>query len=263
MDLGQKLRQARLEAGLSQRQLCGNEITRNMLSQIENGAARPSMDTLAYLAGRLGKTVSYFLEESAVTSPNLRCMEKARQCRRAGDAGGVLAALGDYRGPDPVFDQEMGLLALLSRLELAQQAAEEGRLPYARQLLQEAEEMQTLYATRELEQRRLWLAFLADPTRTDGALALELDHLLMAKAAAEPDRRLALLAACQDQTAPRWNLAMGKALVERGDYAGAAVCLHRAEKAFPEAVWPALERCYREMKDFEKAYEYLAKQRQQ
>ena len=35
MTLGEKIRQARLEAGLSQRQLCGGEVTRNMLSQIE------------------------------------------------------------------------------------------------------------------------------------------------------------------------------------------------------------------------------------
>ena len=37
MELGEKLRLARLEAGLSQRALCGDEITRNMLSRIENG----------------------------------------------------------------------------------------------------------------------------------------------------------------------------------------------------------------------------------
>ena len=43
MELGEKLRLTRLEAGLSQRALCGDEITRNMLSRIENGAARPSM----------------------------------------------------------------------------------------------------------------------------------------------------------------------------------------------------------------------------
>lgn len=34
MELGQRLKQARLEAGMSQRQLCGDVITRNMLSQI-------------------------------------------------------------------------------------------------------------------------------------------------------------------------------------------------------------------------------------
>ena len=61
MELGQRIRAARLEAGLSQRQLCGEVITRNMLSQIENGSARPSMDTLQYLAAQLGKPVSFFL----------------------------------------------------------------------------------------------------------------------------------------------------------------------------------------------------------
>ena len=34
--LGQRLKEARIEAGLSQRQLCGDTITRNMLSQIES-----------------------------------------------------------------------------------------------------------------------------------------------------------------------------------------------------------------------------------
>ena len=76
MTLGEKLKQARLEAGLSQRQLCGDVITRNMLSQIENGSARPSMDTLKYLASRLGKPVSYFLEEEAEVPANLAVMER-------------------------------------------------------------------------------------------------------------------------------------------------------------------------------------------
>ena len=57
MELGEKVRQARLEAGLTQRQLCGEEITRNMLSQIEHGTARPSMKTLCYLAQKLEKPV--------------------------------------------------------------------------------------------------------------------------------------------------------------------------------------------------------------
>ena len=61
MELGQRLRQARQEAGLTQKALCGDEITRNMLSQIENGSARPSMETMRFLAQRLGKPVSWFL----------------------------------------------------------------------------------------------------------------------------------------------------------------------------------------------------------
>ena len=110
MTLGEKIKQARLEAGLSQRQLCGEEVTRNMLSQIENGAARPSMDTLSYFAARLGKSVSYFLEESAVCSPNQELMARARRATLAGDGAKAVEILEDYRRPDEIFDTEFELL---------------------------------------------------------------------------------------------------------------------------------------------------------
>ena len=118
MELGQKLKQARLDAGLSQRQLCGEEITRNMLSLIENGSARPSMDTLTYLAGRLGKPVGYFLEEDAVLSPNQPVMDKARRAFGKGAYDQVLSALKEYRNNDMVFDWEADLLLALSAMAL-------------------------------------------------------------------------------------------------------------------------------------------------
>ena len=108
--LGEKLKQARLEAGLSQRQLCGDTITRNMLSQIENGSARPSMDSLAYFAQRLGKPISFFLEESPIELPNQGVMEQARA------ASGVhrLKVLEQYQSPDAVYDPERWLLEMLA-----------------------------------------------------------------------------------------------------------------------------------------------------
>ena len=115
MELGKRLKEVRLSLGLSQRELCGDEITRNMLSQIENGSAKPSMDTLKYLAARLGKPVSYFLEEETVTSPNQAVMAAAREARKMGDWRGVLAAVADYRGRDPLFDEEKGLLMCLCK----------------------------------------------------------------------------------------------------------------------------------------------------
>ena len=45
MTLGQKLRQTRLSKGLSQSQVAGDCVTRNMLSQIENDLAAPSMSS--------------------------------------------------------------------------------------------------------------------------------------------------------------------------------------------------------------------------
>ena len=138
MELGEKLRQARLEAGLSQRQLCGGHLTRNMLSLIENGNARPSMDTLKYLASRLGKPVSYFLEEDAVTSPNQGVMEFARRLYDAGEYAEAALVLEAYQRGDPIFDREESLLRKLTLLAQAEQAIEEKREPYALELLEKA-----------------------------------------------------------------------------------------------------------------------------
>lgn len=61
--LGQKIKKIRKELKMTQTQLAGNEMTKSMLSQIENNLAMPSMKNLQYLAFRLGKPASYFLEE--------------------------------------------------------------------------------------------------------------------------------------------------------------------------------------------------------
>ena len=82
MELGEKILQARQAAGLSQRQLCGEVITRNMLSQIEHGTAKPSMKTLAYLADRLGKPISFFLEDERDTDV-LEDLSRLRQAEEA------------------------------------------------------------------------------------------------------------------------------------------------------------------------------------
>ena len=84
MDMGRRLRRARLEAGLSQRELCGETITRNMLSQIENGSAIPSLSTLQILAGRLKKPIGYFFGEGTAC-PEESPLEPAWQAFEEGD----------------------------------------------------------------------------------------------------------------------------------------------------------------------------------
>ena len=61
MTIGKKLKKAREDASLTQQQLSLGIVTRNMLSQIENDRAKPSLDTLALFAERLGIKMSYFL----------------------------------------------------------------------------------------------------------------------------------------------------------------------------------------------------------
>ncbi|WIG23539.1 helix-turn-helix domain-containing protein [Bacillus anthracis] len=61
--LGGKIRALRKEKKLTQTELAGSELTKSMLSQIENGKATPSMKTLQYIAEKLGCETSFLLEE--------------------------------------------------------------------------------------------------------------------------------------------------------------------------------------------------------
>jgi tetratricopeptide (TPR) repeat protein len=66
--LGKKVKELRKNLKMTQTDLTGSEMTKSMLSQIENNLAMPSMKNLQYLASRLGKPASYFLEDSAYQS---------------------------------------------------------------------------------------------------------------------------------------------------------------------------------------------------
>ncbi len=263
MELGEKLKQARLEAGLSQRQLCGKEITRNMLSRIENGAAKPSMKTLQFLAAGLGKPVSYFLEEVMTASPNQQVMEQARSCFDGADYDGAVEALNHYRGPDGVYDRERGIIWTLSCLGLAEKALSEGRDRYARQLLEQAGKDVPYCGEAIRRQRLLILGKLGEPV-SDGLPSLDEELFLRAGEALErgyPMRAARLLDAIGDPGSPSWNLLRGKAYLESGNIQEAARYLHRAEGTYPKETAPLLERCYRELEDYKRAYEYACKQK--
>lgn len=63
MDLHEKVKRLRIDAGMTQSDLAGDKITRNMLSQIETGNATPSIQTLRYIAQRLNTSPAYFLSD--------------------------------------------------------------------------------------------------------------------------------------------------------------------------------------------------------
>lgn len=262
VELGEKLLLARQEAGLSQRQLCGDVITRNMLSQIEHGTARPSMDTLRYLAGRLGKPMSYFLEEESIVSPNQALMEQARRAP-AEDAWRILK---DFQTPDPVLEWEWKYRSFAAALASAQQAREEGKLLLARQILDAAVEID--HGIPALERQRLLLLGSlpgADAKKIADALPSMDDELLLRAEAAlteqDAKRAAALLEAVQDRGEPRWYLISGRTWMEQRKYRKASEYLKKAEKNFPRECIPLLEECFRELGDFKRAYEYACRRR--
>lgn len=257
MAIGEKIRHARQEAGLSQRQLCGDRITRNMLSQIENGSARPSMDTLRYLAQQLSKPVSFFLDEDTLSSPNQALMVTARTAFAAGDFVGALDVLGNYHGPDDAFDPEKGLLQNLCLLAAAQQAQVLGKTPFARQLLDRVDK-ESIYYTAPLRREHHLLAGTLPPA-DDRELLLRAENALSMLA---PQRATEYLTAAENWDAPQWNLLCGNAHFAQKDYKNAIPYLQKAESADPRACIAALETCFRELGDYENAYRYACKLRE-
>ena len=61
MTIGEKIKNARIQARLTQDDLASGHITRNMLSQIERGRATPSIDTLNHIARVLDIPAAYFI----------------------------------------------------------------------------------------------------------------------------------------------------------------------------------------------------------
>lgn len=63
MTIGEKIKKLRTDKLMSQSELAGSEITRNMLSQIEHGSALPSLSTIRYIAARLNVSPGFLLAE--------------------------------------------------------------------------------------------------------------------------------------------------------------------------------------------------------
>ena len=57
--LGERLRQLRVAAGMTQSELAGDRFSKEYVSQIERGKTRPTGDTIAWLAGRLDVDAGY------------------------------------------------------------------------------------------------------------------------------------------------------------------------------------------------------------
>ena len=260
MELGQRIRQARLDAGLSQRQLCQDLITRNMLSQIENGVAKPSMDTLQKLAERLGRPAGWFLDQQMPQLPNQDVMNRARQAKGAQK----LELLKEYQTPDPVFDPERWLMEALTCMELAQEAIEEKKVQYALSLLDQAKAAgeKTPYYTPQLRRQWVLLRFAAGEPAAELAKQLPSEDpalMLLASAALEaqkPEEAGRFLDAVTDKT-QSWHYLRATVFEAQGRLDEAVA--HYLQAGETAQVYGALERCYLAKEDYKQAYFYACK----
>src|SRR5215472_10196410 len=73
--LGERLRQLRVAAGLTQSDLAGERFSKEYVSQIERGKTRPTRETIEWLAARLGVDAGFL--ESGVAADERDRLEGA------------------------------------------------------------------------------------------------------------------------------------------------------------------------------------------
>jgi len=148
MCIGKKIKTLRNAKMMTQTELAGSEITRNMLSRIENEAAQPSLDTIRYLAARLNVSPSYLLAEGDDEHMYIKHKE-INDIKRAYLSGEFHICRDMCLNSSIPEDDEIKLILAESTLELAIETFDRGNLKDACTLFDECIEAcsQTIYET--------------------------------------------------------------------------------------------------------------------
>lgn len=290
MTLGEKIKEARIEHHMTQKDVVGDYITRNMLSKIENGSATPSIKTLEYLAGRLGLPSSYFLSDLDGDADEPFGIDGARSAYLAGNYEAALHALDALDFSRMSHGAEEALLRTLCCTALARQAVLSGddaaSRAWAREALKHNSEGVYFDAMAEAECCQilmLWSIrsggeFEEYEQRYNAALArgefMQRQPLVRALYNCAELGAAAAGASLSDlsELTDAWSRAVcgyirGRAALDAGDVTGAETLLSAAEgdadssgdKMLRSDVYAALERVHREREDFRMAYEYASK----
>ncbi len=162
MNIGEKIKELRVAKLMTQAELAGSHITRNMLSCIENGTAQPSLSTILYIAGRLNVPAGFLLAEEGdeIVYRKMNSMANIKRAYTAGDAWGC-RSLCLSGCPDP--DDEICLLLADCDCRIAEEEFWKGRLRSACRFFDEALDYaeKTIYNTGEIEaQIRVFFSYM-------------------------------------------------------------------------------------------------------
>ena len=151
--VGQRVRELRLQRGMTQKALAGEQMTRNMLSLIENGLASPSIANIRYIADTLSVPIGYFFAESSEEEGKYWKMTVIGELRdnlaakRYRDCVAALQAM-----PGSAVDDEVSLLGAQVYFRLAMHSAAGYEMRSAQGYLRTASDylQKTQYAGEEL-----------------------------------------------------------------------------------------------------------------
>src|SRR5215216_5364122 len=103
--LGARLRELRIQAGLTQSELAGARFSKEYVSQIERGKTRPTRETIDWLAARLGVDAG-FLEDGISADERMRVEARLAQAE-------ALAESEQFDEAVEVFERARGSVATL------------------------------------------------------------------------------------------------------------------------------------------------------
>ncbi len=151
--VGQRIRELRLRRGLTQKTLAGEQMTRNMLSLIENGLASPSIANIRYIAGQLGVPMGYFFAENSEEEGKYWKMTMIGTLRSDFSAGKLRECVAALQSlPSTAMDDETALLGAKIYFQLAMHSASDYEMRSALGHLRTTSEylQKTVYADEEL-----------------------------------------------------------------------------------------------------------------
>jgi len=139
--IGSRVRELRQKRGLTQKELAGEQITRNMLSLIESGTSCPSIGTLLYLAGRLDVPVGYFFTNSPEEEKNYHKSAVMDDLKRLFSEKDYVKCAELCASLPPAYaDDEISMVAAISCMKTAIAHAERYAVSHAVQSLSRAVE---------------------------------------------------------------------------------------------------------------------------
>ncbi len=281
MNIGEKIKKLRTAKLMTQAELAGTEITRNMLSRIENGSANPSLETICYLAGRLHVSPGFLLAEA----------EDEQIYVKQGEIQSIKQAwmTEDYQivrdmclHSESGADDEIRMILAYANAGLAKEAFDDGNLHLAAALWDEAVEAcsTTVYPTESVvAQAGVYFRYMHRISATLGSNVMDEEEVNIFPAMTDEFcRYAAMMVESEEESSESWAQALirfagedspltlhleAKKYMGEGNFEGAYTDLHRIlteEASVPKPVlyfvFCDLEICCREREDFKGAYEY-------
>lgn len=270
MLLGEKIKLARQAKKITQSQLAGDKVTRNMISRIETGTANPSLDTIKYLAQRLSLPVSYLLSED----DDLLFYEKKEKMSviytayTSKDYSYCIEKIDSLSG----LDNELAYLLTNSLFERGKQNLVRGALQSAMKDFERAEEsihltvLDTLHISTVLKMYKSIVSNIQAPllefddAEYAAGLHSTFDYDMYRYLVQDYDYEF-------KNESMRYHAAAKKLIRERKYSDAVPRLLKASEKMAAQgynsfvlfSIYTDLEQCYKQLFDFENAYRYASK----